>query len=427
MLDAIGVSSIDKLIEDIPTSVRLTDKLAVEGGMGELEVSRLVKGLAAKNESCASLISFAGADCYDHYIPAFIDYILRRPEFFTAYTPYQPEVSQGTLRAIFEYQTAICRLTGMQVANASMYDGATALAEAALMSVRASRGKRTEILVGDKLHPSWVDVLKTYAASGIMTLSFAPSEFLEASVTDKTACVLIGYPDFMGRIEDITPAITAAHEKGALAVVAAQPMMLALLVNPGSLGADIVVGEAQCFGSPQSFGGPGLGYMASTQKLMRNMPGRIVGRTTDADGKTGYVLTLATREQHIRREKATSNICSNHALNALAAGAYLRFMGMEGLREVAQECVDKAHDLHDKLLATGNFDKGNIADAPFGYEFALRYIGERSATDDLYDNLFAQGFIPGIKISHDTFLFAVTEKRTIEEIDAFVKAVKDAG
>jgi len=423
MLDAIGVSDFDGLLGSIPVSVRLTEALDVEGDMTELEVSRHVSALATKNQSCSTLVSFAGAGCYDHYIPSFIDYILRRPEFFTAYTPYQPEVSQGTLQAIYEYQTAICRLTGMQVANASMYDGATALAEAALMSVRATRGKKTEILAADCLNPQWLEVLGTYASADIMSVRVVGFDDLISEISDDTAGILVGYPDFFGTITDIASLIERAHDVGVLVTVAAQPMMLALLDSPGYLGADIVVGEAQCFGNAQSFGGPGLGYFASTEKLMRNMPGRIVGRTIDVEGKMGYVLTLSTREQHIRREKATSNICSNHALNALAAGAYLMYMGGGGLKTVAQECVDKAHALCDKLVATELFELVN--DGEFGYEFTLRYTGKQSS-EELYDTLFEKGFIPGVLAGEDTFLFAVTEKRTEDEIDAFVKAVNDA-
>jgi len=422
MLEAIGVSRFEELLGCIPASVRLNDKLDIEGGLSELEVSRHVRALADKNQSCTTLVSFAGAGCYDHYIPSFIDHILRRPEFFTAYTPYQPEVSQGTLRAIYEYQTAICALTGMQVANASMYDGATALAEAALMSIRASRGKKTEILVSDEINPQWIEVLETYAAADIMTIRVVTTDDLIAEITPDTAGIAVGYPDFYGTITDIAPLIGEAHEKGVLAIVAAQPMMLSLLESPGSLGADIVVGEAQCFANPQSFGGPGLGFFGSTDKLMRNMPGRIVGRTTDVEGNEGYVLTLSTREQHIRREKATSNICSNHALNALAAGAYLMYMGGDGLKALANECVEKAHALCEKLEATGLFER--VSDGEFGYEFALRYTNAGSA-EELHGALFERGFIPGVLIDDDTFLFAVTEKRTADEIESFVKAVKD--
>ncbi|MCL2818809.1 MAG: aminomethyl-transferring glycine dehydrogenase subunit GcvPA, partial [Actinomycetia bacterium] len=335
MLKSIGVSDFDELIGDIDPDIRLKVPLSLDAGVDELELSRKVRALAAKNANTEQLISFAGAGCYDHYIPACIDYILRRPEFFTAYTPYQPEVSQGTLQAIFEYQSAICRLTGMQVANASMYDGATALAEAALMAVRASRSKRREIIVVDTLNPQWIEVLETYASSDLMDIQITTQDALLSSINENTAGVLLGYPDFEGSIVDLSPAIDAAHQAGALAVVAAHPMMLAILDSPGSFGADIVVGEAQCFGNPQSFGGPGLGYFASTEKLMRLMPGRIVGRTRDVEGKLGYVLTLSTREQHIKRERATSNICSNHALNALAAGAYLLNMGGDGLSQLA--------------------------------------------------------------------------------------------
>ncbi|MCL2491420.1 MAG: aminomethyl-transferring glycine dehydrogenase subunit GcvPA [Coriobacteriia bacterium] len=423
MLDAIGVADFDELIGEIPESIRLDRELEIGGGLDELELSRFMRSLASKNINCTQLISFAGAGCYDHYIPSCIDHILRKPEFFTAYTPYQPEFSQGTLQAIFEYQTSICILTGMQVANASMYDGATALAEAALMTVRASRNKRTEILASQTLHPQYLEVLDTYALSGLMQVRVVSFEDLAEAIDENTASILVGYPNFIGAIENIASVITSAHEKGSLAVVCANPMMLALLDSPGSLGADIVVGEAQCFGNPQSFGGPGLGYFAATDKLMRLMPGRIVGRTTDVDGKDGFVLTLSTREQHIRREKATSNICSNHALNALAAGAYLRYVGGDGLLEIALTCVQKAHRLSSELMSTGLFEPAY--EDEYGYEFALTYLGEHKL-EKIYNTLVEQRFLPGVLIDDKTILIAVTEKRTEEEIDAFVKAVRHA-
>ena len=423
MLDAIGVAQFDDLITAIDASVRLEGTLDLGAGMSEMAVSRLVSGLAAKNRSTTQLVSFAGAGCYDHYIPAFIDHILRKPEFFTAYTPYQPEVSQGTLQAIYEYQSAICCLTGMQVANASMYDGATALAEAALMAIRIARSKRSRILVADTLNPQWIEVLHTYAQGGIMQIQVVGFADLAESIDADTAAVLVGYPNYCGQREDIQPVIVAAHEHGALAVVAASPMLLALWENPGSLGADIVVGEAQCFASPQSFGGPGLGYFAALASHMRAMPGRIVGRTVDVDGKPGYVLTLSTREQHIRRERATSNICSNHALNALAAGAYLRYLGNEGLSEVAQDCVDKAHLCASKLIATGVFDPAS--DLEFGYEFALRYTGSGTLAA-LSEKLLDAGILAGVCIDADTLLVAVTEKRTTQEIEDFAAEVSRA-
>jgi glycine dehydrogenase subunit 1 len=396
--------------------------------MSEVDLARHLRRLAGSNIPASWIVNFAGAGCYDHHIPSVVDHVLRKPEFFTAYTPYQPEVSQGTLQAIFEYQTMVCELTGMDVANASMYDGATAFVEAALMACRVT--KRHKVLVAGSVHPEWIDVLVTYAESGHLELEVVDFEggrlepaSAEAMLDENVAALLVASPNFIGVLEDVAALGEAAHAAGALFVVSANPIMLGVMQPPGSLGADIVVGEGQPLGNAMSFGGPGLGLFACRQQLVRQMPGRLVGRTVDVDGQTAYVLTLSTREQHIRREKATSNICSNHALNALAAGAYLSAVGSEGLSGIARACIARAHYMREGLLESGKFTAP--WDEPFGYEFALAYSGDVS---DMHDKMLRRGFLAGVILETggdqgDLVLFAVTEKRTREEIDAFVEEV----
>jgi glycine dehydrogenase subunit 1 len=426
MLRAVGCSEIGELFADVPPEVRIGGLLDVPDGMSEIDLASHVRRLADANAPASRLVNFAGAGCYDHYIPSVVDHVVSRPEFFTAYTPYQPEVSQGTLQAIYEYQSMVCALTGMEVANASMYDGATAFVEAALMAARLTR--RNKVLLGGMVHPEWAQTLETYAASGLLVVeSLDPEprlslETLAAHLDDSVAAVLVASPNFVGVLEDVAALAHAAHEAGALLVVATNPILLGVIEPPGSFDADIVVGEGQPLGSPMSFGGPGLGFFACREKHVRQMPGRLVGRTTDVDGSPAFVLTLSTREQHIRREKATSNICSNHALNALAAGAYLCAVGQEGLAGIARSCVAKAHYLRRALLDTGKFEEP--WDLPFGYEFALLYSGDSTA---YYEKLFAKGYLPGVVLETgedaDLVLFAVTERRTRAQMDAFVKEV----
>ncbi len=427
MLRAVGVSDVGELFDDVPPQVRLAGSLDIPSGMSEIELSAHMRRLADTNAPAASLVSFAGAGCYDHYIPSVVDHVVRRPEFFTAYTPYQPEVSQGTLQAIYEYQSMICALTGMEVANASMYDGATAFVEAALMAARLTR--RDKVLVAGMVHPEWIQTLETYAASGLLTVEFLDAEprlsaeGLSRRLDESVAAVLVASPNFVGVIEDLGPLAEGAHAAGALFVVATNPILLGVMEPPGSYGADIVVGEGQPLGSPMSFGGPGLGFFACLERNVRQMPGRLVGRTVDVDGNSAFVLTLSTREQHIRREKATSNICSNHALNALAAGVYLCAVGQEGLAGISRSCVAKAHYLRSALLGTGRFEEP--WDLPFGYEFALVYKGDSSA---YYEQLFSRGYVPGVVLETgedgaDLVLFAVTERRTRAQIDGFVEEV----
>lgn len=424
MLEAVGVATPTELFSDIPQEALLDGPLDLDAGLSELELVTSMKALAKKNTTVNDVVSFAGGGCYHHYIPSFVDHILTKPEFFTAYTPYQPEVSQGTLQAMYEYQTDICNLTGMELTNASMYDGATALVEAVFMAHRLAK-KRDKVLVVDGIHPDYKETLDTYSSAVPVEITYIAGkdgvddyDALTEALDDSVAAVVVGYPNYYGTYQDIARVVERAHEHKALVIVVANPLMLALVEAPGNLGADVVVGEAQAFGNPMSFGGPGLGYFACTQKCMRQMPGRIIGATVDEDGNRGYVLTLSTREQHIRREKATSNICSNHALNAIAAGAYLAGIGKEGLKQVAEICVSRAHYLCDKLVETGKFSY--INDLPYGYECALRFNGD---LDAFYDACIADGFVPGIKLQDNVLLIAVTELNAKDDLDAFVKEV----
>lgn len=429
MLARIGVGSVDDLFADVPEDARLARPLALPDPMTELELSAHLKALAAANTAAGESVSFLGGGCYDHYIPAIVDAVVSKPAFFTAYTPYQPEVSQGTLQAIYEYQSMICQLTGMEVANASMYDGATAFAEAALMACRAT--KRSRVLVSASVHPEWRETLATYVEAGTVAVTeiaaaagVADIEALRAALADDVAAVMVASPTFYGTLDDLAALAAPAHDAGALLVVGTNPILLGVMEPPASFGADIVVAEGQPLGNAMSYGGPGLGVFACRQEHLRQMPGRVAGRTTDVDGKTGFVLTFSTREQHIRREKATSNICSNHALNALAAGVYLSAVGREGLAGIATACVAKAHYLEGELVASGRFER--VFGAPFGYEFALRYRGDVSA---MQAAMLERGFFAGLDLARfdaadaGLVLFAVTEKRTRAELDRFVEEV----
>lgn len=443
MLRAVGVSHLDELFRDIPADLKLAAPLALPDGVSEMELVAHMDGLARANAPAVELVSFMGAGCYDHYLPAIVDHLVRRPEFFTAYTPYQPEVSQGTLQAMWEFQSMICALTGANVSNASMYDGATAMVEAALMAARVT--KRHRIVVSAGIHPEWRQTLETYAHAGTLELDFVPldgdgrtdANALAAALQDAdVAAAVVASPGFLGVLEDVPAISRLASAAGALLVVASNPILLGVLEPPARQGADIVVAEGQSLGGAMSFGGPGLGIFACNDKYVRQMPGRLVGRTVDVDGNTGFVLTLSTREQHIRREKATSNICSNHALNALAAGAYLSALGGAGLAETAASCVAKAHYMHDALIKSGAFARA--FDAPFGYEFALEYKGDVAA---MQEAMLERGFLAGVgakRVARSSsagiegvdseqlsrlVVFAVTEKRTRAEIDAFVGEV----
>jgi glycine dehydrogenase subunit 1 len=437
MLEAVGARSIDGLFDDIPETVRRREPLALPAGLSEAEVLGEMRRLAAANTPATDLVSFLGAGIYDHYVPAVVDAIVSRSEFATAYTPYQPERSQGVLQTIFEFQTAICELTGMDVSNASMYDGGTALAEASLLAGHQTR--RARVVVSAGVHPEYRQVLATETmyngprpqVVGLRAGAATDLEAVRAAVDTDTAAVVVQQPDFFGAFEDLAAVAEIAHAAGALFVVVADPLSLGLLEAPGRLGADIVVGEAQSCGNAMEFGGPGLGYMAVTAKLMRRIPGRLVGETVDSEGKRGFVLTLQTREQHIRREKATSNICSNHALNALAALVYLSWLGRDGLAELGLLCARKAAYLRRALLAVPGVTA--FTAGPVFREFAVRLPVPAAR---LVEALAPLGFLAGVPAGRfaaqfggiggdldDVLLVAVTEKRTRAEMDAFVAAV----
>lgn len=429
MLKEIGLSSLEELFKDIPKEVRLRQNLNLPEALPEMDLLKHLKALAGRNNNLEDNICFLGAGVYDHFIPSVIDTLVSRQEFYTAYTPYQPEISQGTLQAIFEYQTMMCELTGMEVANASMYDGASALAEAMLMACQAAR--RDEVLVASLVHPESREVIQTYAqARGIkvreigFTNGTLDLEELKTAISSATAAILVQNPNFLGAIESLPELAEIAHQHKALLVVSADPISLALLKSPGECGADIVVGEGQALGNPLSFGGPHLGFFCATEKLLRKMPGRIVGQTTDKKGRRCFTLTIQAREQHIRREKATSNICSNQALNALTATIYLTLLGKEGLKEVACFCLQKAHYAWEQITKLPGFSP--VYTAPFFKEFAVK---APVAPAELNAKLLEAGIIGGYSLQEvypeleNAWLLAVTEKRTKEEIDLLVEKV----
>jgi glycine dehydrogenase subunit 1 len=435
MLAAVGADTLEDLFAEIPEAVRYGERLALPAGRSEAEVRSEMERLAAANTPATELVSFLGAGIYDHYTPAVVDAIVSRSEFATAYTPYQPERSQGVLATIFEYQTAICELTGMAVSNASMYDGATATAEAAVLA--AAHTRRSGVVVSAAVHPEYREVLATETAGSalqprIVNLTAGAAtdtDALRAAIDSDTAVVVVAQPNFFGALEDLSAAAEAAHAAGALLCVVCDPLSLGVLEAPAAAGADIVVGEGQSLGIAMSFGGPGLGFMAVTRALMRRIPGRLVGETTDLEGRRGYVLTLQTREQHIRRERATSNICSNHALCALAALVYLAWLGREGLPELGALCARKAAYLRGRLLALPGI--APYTEGPIFREFAVRVPLPAA---ELIEALVPEGYLAGVACGRfaagfpgeelsDVLLLAVTERRTRAEIDAFVAAL----
>ncbi|SJZ30399.1 aminomethyl-transferring glycine dehydrogenase subunit GcvPA [Selenihalanaerobacter shriftii] len=431
LLAGVGVESIDKLFTDIPRDVQLNQELNLEAPLSELGIKRRMKRLSDKNEDMTEYTSFLGAGVYDHYVPSVVDHILLRSEFYTAYTPYQPEISQGYLQAIFEYQTMICELTGLDVANASMYDGASAVAEAALMSTAIKR-RRKEIVVSTTVSPENREVLDTYGNAADLTIKevdftegIIDIEQLKDTISEETAAVIIQSPNFFGQLEDVAKLSDIVHEVDAQFVVATDPISLALLEAPGNLGADIVVGEGQSLGNNLNFGGPHFGFFATTKRNMRRMPGRIVGETVDDEGNKGYVLTLQTREQHIRRERATSNICSNQALNALAATVYMTALGKQGLKQVAEMSLKKAHYAAERITELDGYELA--FDGPFFKEFAIKTTKPVSLiNDELLNDKIVGGFDLGKDYSElkNTMLLAVTEKRTKEEIDELVQGLE---
>ena len=433
MLKSIGVEKIEDLFAAIPEQHRFP-QLGMLHGMTEMEVSSQLKEMAEANLSLSNAISFLGAGAYYHYIPAAIDNLISRGEFYTAYTPYQPEISQGTLQGIFEYQSLIARLTGMDAANASHYDGATACAEAGILAYHQFRGKRKEILVSPGLHPHYQSVMRTYLSDfdGMYMISptfnsladITPQKLSDA-VDENTAMVIVQYPDFFGQIFDFTELAEAVHAKGALLCVCVNPIALGLLKTPGAMGADVVVGEGQPLGIPLSYGGPYLGIFAARKELIRKVSGRIVGQTVDNRGQKSYVLTLTAREQHIRREKATSNICSNQGLNALTAAIYLSLLGKEGLREVASLCYNKAHYAAKKISELKGYEILNPG--PFFHEFVVKCP---KPVEELQEHLLEHGILGGYDLSgsypvfENCLLIAVTEMNSKQDIDDLCLVLK---
>ena len=424
MLDVIGVKSLDDLYADVPESVKLKGDYELPEAKSEMEVRRYFSGLANKDRQ---LVCFAGAGVYDHYIPSVIPAITSRSEYLTSYTPYQAEISQGTLHYIFEYQTMMSRLTGLPVSNASLYDGSTATAEAAMMAAGASR-KSKRVLVSSTLDPKVVKVVKTYAHWHGFDVEMIPETegvtnkaVLTEELSKGAAGVIVQQPNYYGIVENFDGVADACHEAKAMFIINSIASDLALLKTPGEWGADVAVGEAQSLGLPMAWGGPYLGYMCTTEKLMRKMPGRIVGQTVDQQGRRVFVLTLQAREQHIRRQRATSNICSNESLMTLWVTIYMALMGRQGLKDVAQRGCNGAHYLHDQLIATGQFTEA-YPEKEFLNEFCLKYKGD---VDALQQRWLNAGFLGGVKIADDTVMFAVTEARSREEVDGLVKIVKD--
>lgn len=434
MLESMGYKSIEDLFSDIPESIRNKANLNIQGGMSEYELRKHVRQLAANNKNLDQCLSFLGAGTYDHYIPSFVNQLLLRSEFYTAYTPYQPEISQGTLQSIFEYQSFICELTGMDASNASVYDGATATAEAANMAAAVTRRKK--VLYSGGLHPEYVQVLKTYTwAQGIeieeidLVNGVTSLEDAQGKVNTDVACIIVQYPNFFGLIENLESLAEVAHSKKALFVVVNPELVaLGILKPPGKLGADIVVGDAHSFGNHTAFGGPHVGYMATTQKHVRRLPGRIVGKTTDVDGKVGYVLTLQAREQHIRREKASSNICSNQALNALAVTMTLSALGKEGLRKMAEANLQNAHYAFKKITALNQVEAA-FDNRYFFNEFVVKLPSDASA---VVEKLSQENILPGVALGKfdkklsDHLLVCVTELKTKADIDLLVEKLGGA-
>lgn len=418
------MNSLDDLYADVPEQIRFRGEYDLPEPMSETEIRSLFEKLGEKNRR---LTVFAGAGCYDHYTPAVVPNIISRSEFLTSYTPYQAEISQGTLHYIFEYQSMMAELTGMDVSNASMYDGSTATAEAAIMAL-ASTKKTDTVLVSASVDPKVLNVVKTYAHfHGFNVELIAEND----GATDKeqmdahlekggVAGVIVQQPNYHGIVEDFSGFADSCHAHKSLFIVNSVAADLALLKTPGEWGADVAVGDGQSLGIPMAFGGPSVGYMCCTEKLMRKMPGRIVGKTVDNRGQRVFVLTLQAREQHIRRQKATSNICSNESLMALFVTIYMSIMGKEGVKEAAQMSYDGAHYLHDALIATGLFS--DKYERPFFNEFCVKYNGD---VDRLQQRFIENGILGGVKVDADTLMFAVTEKRTKEEIDKLVNIAKE--
>ena len=423
MLDKIGVPSLDALFAEVPEEIRFRRDYDLPNAKSEIEIRNFFDNLGKQNKQ---LTVFAGGGVYDHYTPSIVPYIVSRSEFLTSYTPYQAEISQGTLHYIFEFQSMMAELTGLPIANASMYDGSTATAEAAIMAI-ASGKKANKVLVSETVDDKILAVIRTYTHFQDAEIELIPAE---DGITSRTAMqeklqqggvagVIVQQPNKFGIVENYDGFADDCHQQKALFVMNSVAAELALLKSPGELGADIAVGDGQSLGLPINFGGPSVGYLCCTEKLIRKMPGRIVGQTLDNRGQRAFVLTLQAREQHIRREKATSNICSNQSLMALWATIYLSLMGKEGLKEAAQMSVNGAHYLYDKLIASGKFKPA--FNQPFFNEFCVKYVGGN--VDELQQRLIDNGILGGIKMADDMLMLAVTEKRTKEEVDLLVSLV----
>ena len=427
MLDVIGVSSLEDLYAEVPEELKLHRELDIPQSKSEIEVRRIIRAMADKNRK---LVPFAGAGVYDHYVPSMIPYITSRSEFSTSYTPYQAEISQGTLQYIFEYQTMMADLTGMDISNASMYDGSTATAEAMLMCVAAAK-KRNKVLISATFNPRVMNVVRTYAKfHGVELVEIPAADGLtdREAITRELAAgdvagVMVAQPNHYGIIEDFTGLADEVHAAKALLVINSIASTLAVLRSPGEWGADIACGDAQSLGIPMNFGGPHIGYLCVKSALVRKMPGRLVGETVDADGKRAFVLTMQAREQHIRREKATSNICTAQGIMCLYVAIYLSIMGLQGLVEVNEQSAGAARALREALLATGKFEEV-FPGKPFLNEFALRYVGSESL-ETLRRRWAENGWLGGVTLDGmpNCLLFAATEQRTQEEIDAFAALV----
>ena len=434
MLKIIGKKDLSELFNVIPEEFRFPD-LDIPTALSEMEAQQQFSNLAGANNACDEMTCFLGAGAYNHYVPAAVDFLLHRGDFFTAYTPYQPEISQGTLQAIFEFQSLIANLTGMEIANASHYDGATASAEACISAYHHFRGKRPKLVLSPNLNPQYLETIHTYFGmldeSELLVpedqMTFSDPNKLADLVDSETALVLVQYPDFLGNIYDLTALTNKAHEQGALVAVSVNPIALGLLKPPAEFGVDFVIGEGQPLGIPMSFGGPYLGFFATRKELVRKISGRIVGETVDSSGKRGYVLTLTAREQHIRREKATSNICTNQGLMALAATIYMSLLGKSGLREVAKLCYHKAHYAAQQIAGLEGYKL--ITQQPFFNEFVIECPKNVSVINQ---HMLEHGLIGGFDLEKinpklkNQMLIAVTEMNSREEIDLLLDLLEEA-
>ncbi|MBE0447604.1 MAG: aminomethyl-transferring glycine dehydrogenase subunit GcvPA [Actinobacteria bacterium] len=431
MLKALGLKSIEELFDmEVPDIVRMRRPLDIPSGISEYELINRLTSMAAENADLGSYTSFLGGGAYDHFVPKIVDAVTSLPELYTSYTPYQPEVSQGVLQSLFEYQTMISELTGFEVANASLYDGSTAVAEAALLAHDVT-GK-SEIIVSEAVHPEYREVLRNYTRGLGITIRTIPIESgqtnalsLEKMISDDSACVIVQQPNFFGYLEDVNAIGMIVERYPALFISSVDPISLGILKTPAGYCADVAVGEGQSLGNRMNFGGPYLGVFACRRDYIRRVPGHLISSAVDKKGRTGYVLTLQAREQHIRRERATSNICTSEALNAIAAAVYMSYLGPQGIKEVANQCLQKAHYAYERLSSIEYLEP--LSDTPFFKEFALK---SSKPIVEINKHLLLEGIIGGLDISsfypqyQDTILFCVTEKRTKEEIDMLAEVME---